>query len=347
MEAMIDKMEEINMQIQDIATKSDNRLSKLENVFSRPDIVGDDNESSFKAFGDFIRNGEISRELKSLSGLEDVSGGYTIIPELYKKIIGHLDAKSIMRKLSSHEKISTNALDLLIEEDNFNCRWERESAPREETAHANFAKRTIMVHELYAQPKATQKLLDDSAINISNWLVSRLSDSFCRAENTAFINGDGDNKPRGILTYNEEEIEQKTVAEEGQITFEDLLNLMNHLEEAYLSRASFLMHRSTLLEIQKLKDNNGRFLWQPSLTQGKPGFLLGVPVYCVSDMPSFGAGKLCIALADFKEAYKIVDRADINIMRDPFTDKPFVKFYAVKRIGADVVNKNSIKLLKC
>lgn len=344
METLIDKLENMNSQIKDLSTKSDDRISKLENTFARPDIAETPESTELKAFSEFIRSG---MEYKSLSGLEDSSGGYTIIPELFKKIIGHMDAKSIFRKLASIERISTNSLDILLEKDNFDCRWEREGSPRNDTSNASFMQKRINVHELYAQPKATQKLLDDSEINISTWLTSRLADSFVRAENQAFINGDGDNKPRGILSYGEDEIEQKSVKEEGKISFEDLLDFMNILDEGYLSKASFLMHRSTLLEIQKLKDNDGRFLWQPSLTSGVPGHLLGLPVYTSSDMPIFEAGKISIAMADFNEAYKIVDRSDISIMRDPFTEKPFVKFYSVKRVGGDVVNTNSIKLLKC
>lgn len=344
MEAIIDKLENMNEQIKDLGHKSDDRISKIENMVSRPALADNDSSREIKAFGEFIRSG---MEYKSLSGLENETGGYTIIPELYKTIIGHMDAKSVFRQLASNERISTNSLDILLEEDNFNCKWEREGAPRDETNTSKFAQKRINVHELYAQPKATQKLLDDSEINITSWLTSRLADSFVRAENNAFIHGDGNNQPRGILSYDEQEIEQKTVSEEGKISFEDLLDFMNILDEGYLSKASFLMHRSTLLEIQKLKDNNGRFLWQPSLTAGHPGHLLGLPVYTSSDMPIFEAGKVAIAMADFKEAYKIVDRSDINIMRDPFTEKPFVKFYSVKRVGGDVVNTNSIKLLKC
>lgn len=344
METLIDKLENMNSQIKDLTRKNDDRISKLENTLSRPAIAGTSDSRELKAFTEFIRTG---MEYKSLSGLEDSSGGYTIIPELFKKIIGHMDAKSVFRNLASIERISTNSLDILLEKDNFNCSWEREGSERKDTNNASFAQKRINVHELYAQPKATQKLLDDSEINISSWLTSRLSDSFVRAENNAFIHGDGENKPKGILSYADYVIEQKEVKEEGKISFEDLLDFMNILDEGYLSKASFLMHRSTLLEIQKLKDTNGRFLWQPSLTSGAPGHLLGLPVYTSSDMPIFEAGKIAVAMADFKEAYKIVDRSDISIMRDPFTEKPFVKFYSVKRVGGDVVNTNSIKLLKC
>jgi len=343
MEEILNKLEDVNSKITEFSTKSDDRISKIENLVSNTDFLCDSESREMKNFGDFIRG----LEMKSLSSIDDESGGYTIVPTLYKKIISNLNAQSSMRILSSIETISSNALDILFEKDDFNCIWEREGAPRGETETSKFLQKRINAYELYAQPKATQKLLDDAEINIASWLIAKLTNSFLRAENKAFIEGDGDNKPKGILSYGEDDIERTKVGEEGKISMEDLLDLMNLLDEGYLSKASFLMHRSTLLEIQKLKDHNDRFLWQPNLVSKHPGYLFGIPVYTCTDMPRFEAGKISIILADFKEGYKIVDRSGINIMRDPFTEKPFVKFYSVKRVGGDVVNNNAIKLLQC
>jgi HK97 family phage major capsid protein len=201
-----------------------------------------------------------------------------------------------------------------------------------------------MVHEIYAQPKATQKLLDDSFVNIEEWISSQLVQAFSRSENHAFINGDGVNKPKGILSYGPE-IQRIESEEDDFVTFNDLLNLINSLDDDFQKNASFLMNRRTLATIQKIQDRDGRFIWQPSMSDKAPSTLLGVPVICCSDMPIIEAGKSVVALADFKQAYKIVDRHGISIMKDPYTEKPFTKFYATKRVGGDVVNYNAIKLL--
>jgi HK97 family phage major capsid protein/HK97 family phage prohead protease len=332
---------------------SENRIRSLENKFSqyetmlaRPDIGGEILHSNDSGFAQYLRSGLMEMEVKAFSGQDNNTGGYMIVPELYKEIIGGMFAKSPMRKLCQVDTISTNALDILMEEGDLASAWVAENDARGETNTPRFSQKRILVHELYAQPKATQKLLDDSAININSWLTSRLVDSFVKAENHSFILGDGNNKPRGILSYAADVVERVDVDTEGTLAMEDLLNLIHNMSESYLANASFLMHRSTLLEIQKLKDDNGRFLWQPAISSDSPETLFGIPVVCSSDMPRFAGGALGIILADFKEAYKIIDRKDITIMRDPFTEKPFVKFYSVKRVGGDVVNQNAVKIMK-
>lgn len=130
------------------------------------------------------------------------------------------------------------------------------------------------------------------------------------------------------------------------VTPEMLIDLINSMDEEYLANATFLMNRTTLSEIQKLRDGNGRFIWQQSLSESFGQTIFGIPIVCCSNMPSIKQNACAIAIGDFKAAYKIVDRMNINIMRDPYTEKPFVKFYAVKRVGGDVINQAAIKLAK-
>ncbi len=348
------KIDNITKEWEDFSAqaKADSRFAKLENsmanleaTLTRP-AIPEQQEGSRASFTRYLRQGSIDMEFKAMAGDAQETGGFMLIPTVYDKIIGGIAAKSPMRQLASIETISTNVLDVLIEKESFKTGWVAETADRDETDTPKIAQKHITVHELYAQPKATQKLLDDSAINLESWLSERLRDSFVRAENESFINGDGDNKPHGILSYGNGDIQRVDVATEGELVVADILKLMNALDEDYLSNATFLMNRSTLSEIQKLEDDNGRFLWQPAISEAIAETLFGIPIVCSSNMPKFEGGKLGIALADFKSAYKIVDRAGISIMRDPFTEKPFVKFYSVKRVGADVVNYDAIKLLK-
>lgn len=342
-----DDIESISKASKDFHNKIEEKYNILEASIARPNLdISKNDQILSKSLSNFIRKGVVDMDLKSLSSLSDESGGYTVLPQLYKHIMQDIESISPMRKLASKETISTNFLDILLEEDNFGCNWVREGDVREETNTSKLKQKRISVHELYAQPKATQKLLDDSAINLDNWLIGRLKDAFVRSENDAFINGDGNLKPRGILSYDESEIENYSVKEEGKITMEDILEFMNLLDEQYLAKAKFIMHRSTLLELQKIQDKNGRFLWQNSYSSSHPDTLLGIPVICIAEMPRFGLGKTSIALSDFKSSYKIIDRQDISVMRDPYTEKPFVKFYSVKRVGGDVVNTKAIKLLK-
>lgn len=291
-------------------------------------------------FTEYMRKGGVdSLVTKSLSGSSD-EGEIFLVPTLYNKVLNLIHNASPMRQLASVETISTSALDIVIEDGKFICGWVGEADARNETGTPKLIQKRIVVHELYAQPKATQKLVDDSAIQIENWLIERLKDHFAKAENDAFINGDGNKKPKGILGV-DHKIEVIDI--DRDISVESLLDLINSLDEKYLANATFIMNRTILSQIQKLKDNTGRFIWQPSLSDSMKQSIFGIPVVCCAEMPTKGAA---IAIGDFKAGYKIVDRSGISIIRDPYTDKPFIKFYAVKRVGGDVINPNAIRIAK-
>jgi HK97 family phage major capsid protein len=249
------------------------------------------------------------------------------------------------------ETISSDSLDMLDDHDEAAAGWTSETASVSETSSPQIAKRNIQVHELYAQPKATQRLIDDSEIDIEAWIAAKVSDIFSRKENTAFISGNGVGQPRGILTYaagtSWGSIQQVNSGTSAQVTADGLIKLYYALKDAYARRASFLMNRATVQAVRLLKETStNQYLWQPGLTAGAPDTLLGVPVFMAADMPVAVADSLSVAVGDFKSAYQIVDRAGIRILRDPFTDKPFVKFYTTKRVGGDVVNFDAIKLMK-
>ena len=247
-----------------------------------------------------------------------------------------------MRQIASVETISTRALDVIIDSGAFAAGWVGEEEARGDTATPALIKKTIHVHEIFAQPKATQSLINDSEINVEQWLLDRLSDSFVKLENEAFISGDGNDKPKGLLLN--DQVEQIELGK--NVTADSLLKLINSLDEGYLANASFLMNRNTLSAIQSLKDQTGRFIWQQSLTDALQQSIFGIPVVISSNMPDIEPNKVAIAIGDFKCAYKIVDRSGINLLRDPYTEKPFIRFYAVKRVGGDIVNPKAIKFAR-
>jgi HK97 family phage major capsid protein/HK97 family phage prohead protease len=322
----------------------EDRLNDVEKIINRPTLNYSNTDFAMKSF---IRSGDATMlQTKAALTSENERAGYTIPAEFNKKILGAMEVISPMRKLCSIETISSNVLELLIEDTKFSCGWVAEAGERAETDSGRILKKQIHIHELYAQPKATQRLLDDEEVNIENWLLEKLRDSFAKAENESFITGNGNGKPRGILTYGGDiQVVKSRESDQGGFDFDDLLSLINALPDQYSRNTSFLMHRSTLTHIRKLKDATGRFIWQPSAVIGQPDTIFGIPVYSCEEMPIMERNSTPVALADFKSTYKIVDRRDISMMRDPYTEKPFVKFYATKRVGGDVVNANAIKLL--
>jgi HK97 family phage major capsid protein len=320
------------------------KMNMMDTILTRPDAPDSARHECKTDFNNYIRTGnQLNLMQKSLSSSED-EAGVIVVPSLYNNIITQINARSPMRQLSSCDTISTNALDIIIENGSFAGGWIGETENRDTTVTPKLIQHRIFVHELYAQPKASQALLNDSALPIENWLIDKLQDSFVRAENEAFIHGDGKKKPKGILSKDHKKIDIMEMKE--NITASKLLDMISMLDEEYLHNATFMMNRRTLAEVQKLQDGNGRFIWQQSISESLKQTIFGIPVVCCAHLDSITNNSIFIVLADFKSAYKIVDRANINIMRDPYTDKPFVKFYAVKRVGGDVINQNAIKFAK-
>lgn len=336
------------------------RVENMEIAIARPSLgdyqgynVASDNEYK-SAFIGYLRTGGDkalqTMQKKSLSVSSETDGGYLVTPTLSKSLIQVLGEKSPIRQLASSETISTDSLDVIEDYHQAEASWANETSPREDTETPKLGKKRIVVHELYAQPKATQKLIDDANINIEKWLVDKLIDIFSTKENQSFIYGNGEGKPRGILSYNHGKdwgtIEQINSGANAEVTIESLFQLFFALKDQYASKATFLMHRSLLQSIRTLKDPlTKQYLWSPGLVLGTPSTLLGLPVFEANDMPIASKGSLSVVLADFRKAYKIVDRTGIRVLRDPFTEKPFVKFYTTKRVGGDVVNYEAIKIL--
>jgi HK97 family phage major capsid protein len=200
-------------------------------------------------------------------------------------------------------------------------------------------------------PKATQKLLDDARVNVEEWLSHKIAAKMSYVENSAFINGDGVDKPRGLLTYpagttNPGQVKQVNSGHASQITADGLRAVFYGLKTPYIRNARWIMSRSTIEVISKLKDGGGSYLWEPGLKEGEPQMLLGHPIERMEDMPGVTANALPIAFGDWKQAYTIVDRTGVRVLRDPFSAKPFVLFYTTKRTGGDVTNFEAMVIQK-
>ena len=339
------------------------RMDTIETAYNRPILGGEPTSIKSaapqgeysKAFRNYLRKGMEggleALQSKSLSVGSDPDGGYLVTPTMSSRIVQAIFETSPMRQLASVETISSDSLELIDDHDQAAAGWTSEAGAISETGTPTLAKRNIQTHELYAQPKATQKLVDDSAIDIESWLSGKIADIFGRKENTAFIGGSGVGQPRGILTYaagtSWGQIEQVNSGSSGTVTADAIINLFYSLKDAYSKRANFLMNRTVVQSVRLLKQaTTNQYLWQPGLAAGAPDTLMGVPVHMAVDMPVAAVSSLSIAVGDFAAAYQIVDRQGISILRDPFTEKPFVKFYATKRVGGDVVNFDAIKLMK-
>lgn len=339
------------------------RLDRIETVNARPGremkslgYNGDDQSEYKSAFNMYLRKGMDSGleqiQTKALSVGTDANGGFLVPNQMADLIVSIVNESSPLRALASVETISSDSLDVIEDVTDMDAAWGDETTVRSaETTSSTLGRNTIDTFELFAQPQATQKLVDDASINIEEWVARKVADKMARLEATAFISGNGTTQPKGILTYTAGtafgQIQQVNSGTSAVVTADSLINLYYSLKDDYARNATFLMHRTTVQAVRLLKEaTTNQYLWQPGLAAGTPDSLMGVPVAVAADMPVPAAASLSIAVADFKRAYLIVDRIGIRTLRDPFTAKPFVKFYTTKRVGGEVVNTDAIKILK-
>lgn len=302
-----------------------------------------------------------SEVMAHMSVNSDPDGGYTVTPDTSGRIVKRVYESTPMRQVANVVTIGTDALEGFNDLDEAAAGWVGEKQSRTDTATPELGKWSITVHEIYAQPKATQKLLDDSAWNIEQWLADKVADKFARAESAAFVSGDGALKPRGLWTHPTAAtadasrawgtFEHVNTGASGAFTAapggsDIMIDLVFKLKAAYRNGASWMMSRATLAAVRKLKDGDGNYLWQPNFEARQGGMVLGFPVVEGEDVPAIGANALAIAFGDFAEAYTIVDRIGIRVLRDPFTDKPNIRFYTTKRVGGGAVNFEAVKFLR-
>ncbi len=319
------------------------------------------------AFASYFRRGESGAEstLRDANAIgeratiqaamsvgDNSSGGYLAPVEWDRRINQAQVATSPMRRLAKVVPTSVGAYSTLWNDAQWGSGWVGETAARPETSNASLSTITFAAGEIYAMPTATQRLLDDAAIDVAAWLVDSLRIEFNRQEGIAFLSGDGVNKPAGLLSYITGGANDGThpggnlTVVEAAIDVEPLIDFMYGLAAPYRQNATWLMSSLTAAVLSKLRDADGNLIWRESLIVGQPATLLGRPVEIDEGMPAPTAGNLAIALGDFQAGYLINDRIGTRILRDPFTNKPFVNFYATKRVGAGLLDPNAIRLLQ-
>lgn len=309
----------------------------------------------------YLRKGlEAGVELKALSGATDAAGGYAVPEELDQAIERTLAAISPIRAIANVVKVGSAGYRKLVTTGGTPSGWVAETAARPETDTPEFQEIAPPFGDLYANPAASQAMLDDAQFDVEAWLAGEIASEFARAEGAAFVNGNGTSRPKGFLAA-PNSIDADGVRAFGTLQFiktgvaggfaasnpqDKLIDLVQTLRSPYRQGAVFVMNSATAASIRKFKTADGAFLWQPALAGGQPDTLLGYPVVEAEDMPDVAANALSIAFGNFRAGYLIAERAETQILRDPFTNKPFVHFYATRRIGGQVMNSEAIKLLK-
>jgi HK97 family phage major capsid protein len=314
------------------------------------------------AFDAYVRKGDASSlrdlEAKSLSVGTDADGGYLVPDELERAVNRGVRNVSPIRAIAGIRQVSSSVYKKPFSITGAEAGWIAETAARPETDSPTLAELAFPTMELYAMPAATSALLDDSAVDINEWIAEEVRDSFAEQEGTAFVTGNGTAKPKGFLDYTKVDNASWSWGNVGFIATgvdgafpatdpgDKLIDLVYSVKSGYRANGTFVFNRATQAVIRKMKDGDGNYLWQPAAKAGEASTLMGFPVAESEDMPTIATGSYSIAFGDFRRGYLIVDRVGIRILRDPYSAKPYVLFYTTKRVGGGVQDFDAIKLLK-
>lgn len=367
LEDAVTKLGEATKQLDDLKS----RLEKAETKLNRPGGLGggsveeDENKAEHKrAFAKFMRKGQEQGlkeiEQKALSVGTPADGGYAVPEVIDSSILQLLLEVSPIRSICNVVSVSTSDYKKLVDKRGAASGWVGETTARSETNTPTLAEVAAVMGEIYANPAATQQMLDDAFFNAEQWLSSSLADEFAYQENIGFVSGNGTNKPKGFLAYTTAAtadasrtfgvLEHVATGQSGALPASNpadiLITLMHKLKAGLRQGARWVMNSEVLATLRKLKDGQGNYLWVPGLKEGMSGQILGYPHTEAEAMPAIASNSLSVAFGNFKRGYTVVDRIGTRVLRDPFTNKPYVHFYTTKRVGGMVIDSEAIKLLK-
>jgi HK97 family phage major capsid protein len=340
------------------------RLDRALSEARRPEIGGEpamvaSAPEAKAAFEGYVRTGrELGLELKAGLSSASNSGGYVVPPETERAIERRLMATSPMREIATVRTVASGVFRKPVSTAGIASGWVAETAARPETDPATLALLEFPAADLYANPAATQSLLDDALVDLDEWLASEVEDAFAAQETTAFVTGDGTNKPKGFLGYSIVADASHAWGDIGYVASgaagafaassptDRLIDLIYAPKAQFRPNGRFVMNRKTVSAVRKFKDADGNYIWSPATRPGETASLLGYPVTEIETMPDIAANSAAIAFGDFQRGYLIVDRAGVRVLRDPYSAKPYVLFYTTKRVGGGVQNFDAIKVMK-
>ena len=358
-----EKLERINKSLDENKALADSLAIKA----ARPQLGGTIIRSGAAlqhkaAFEGYMRSGESgglrALEGKALSVGSDPDGGYLVPDETETTVMRSLKDISPIRAIASIRQVSATTYKKPFSITGPGAGWVGEAGARPETTSPTLAELTFPTMELYAMPSGTQSLLDNSAVNIDEWLGEEIRIAFAEQEGAAFVVGDGTNQPKGFLDYTKVANGSWSHGNVGYIATgvdggfnvanasDNLIDLIYSAKSGYRGNGRWVMNRSTQAEIRKIKDADGNYIWQPGERAGAEPTLMNYRIVESEDMPDIASDSYSIAFGDFQRGYLIVDRVGMRVLRDPYSAKPYVLFYTTKRVGGGIQDFDALKLLK-
>jgi HK97 family phage major capsid protein len=355
-----EKVDKANVDLTAIAKQ----MAELEKKLNRPGAGKSDDAPEVAehkaAYGGFLRKGKVGNlealEMKALNVTTDADGGYAMPIAMDSQVLSLVRNESPMRQECTVRQIGGGVYKQLVNLGGTGSGWVDEDDERTETGSPKLTVISPSMGEIYANPAATQTMLDDSLFDAEGWLTDEISKDFAEKEGAAFISGTGVKQPKGILAYTSVttadatrafgQLQHLVTAAVAAITSDELMDLIYMLKKGYRTGAKWMANSAAVGYARKLKDSDGQYLWAPGLEAGQPATMLGYAMADNEDMADIGAGNVAVAFGNFKRGYLIADRFGIRTLRDPYTNKPYVHFYTTKRVGGCLLDSNAIKLLQ-
>jgi HK97 family phage major capsid protein len=357
LEAKLDSFEEVNQKLtlaEQNAEQIKEQVSKIETMVTRPDSGFESKQIDeyLNAFDKYCRKGLeglVDVEKKALTVSNDSTGGYLAPPEYVRELLKTVTEISPIRSIARVRSTAARSIQVPKRDGQFAAQWVSESGTRSETTGYTVGLEEIPAHEMYALVDISEQDLEDTVFDLEAEMQSEFAEQFAKAEGNAFVVGDAVGKPHGFMDHSG--VSHVVSGDANEITADGLIKLVHNVKSDYSRNGTFVFNRASLAKIRQLKDTAGQYVFQAgmSLQGGVTNTILGMPYVEATDMPSEGANTFPVAYGDFRRAYMIVDRVNLAVLRDPFTQATTgnVRYIARKRVGGQIVQKEAISKLKC
>jgi len=356
-EAKLDSYEEMNQKLtiaEQNAEQIKEQVSKIETMVTRPDSGFESKQVDeyLNAFDKYCRKGVEgldSIEKKALTVSNDTTGGYLAPPEYVRELLKTITEISPIRSIARVRTTGQRSIQIPKRDGQFAAQWVSESGTRSETTGYTVGLEELPAHEMYALVDISEQDLEDTVFDLEAEMQSEFAEQFAKAEGAAFVSGNSVGKPHGFMDASG--VGSVDSGNATSVTADGLISLVHNIKSDYTRNGTFVFNRATLASIRKLKDTAGQYVFQTGMMLGgnMVNTILGHPYVEATDMPSEGADTFPVAFGDFRRAYMIVDRVNLAVLRDPFTQATTgnVRYIARKRVGGQVVQAEAINKLKC
>ena len=356
-EAKLDSYEDMNQKLTTAEANAEQikeQVSKIETMVTRPDSGFESKQVDdyLNAFDSYCRKGLDGLqpdEKKALTVSNDSTGGYLAPPEYVRELLKTITEISPIRSIARVRSTGARSIQIPKRDGQFSAQWVSESGTRSETTGYTVGLEELPAHEMYALVDISEQDLEDTVFDLEAEMQSEFAEQFAKAEGNAFVVGDAVGKPHGFMDHSG--VGHVNSGNASAVTADGLISLVHNIKSDYTRNGTFVFNRATLASIRKLKDTAGQYVFQTGMMLGgnMVNTILGHPYVEATDMPSEGSNTFPVAFGDFRRAYMIVDRVNLAVLRDPFTQATTgnVRYIARKRVGGQVVQKEAINKLKC